>query len=63
MAFDAHSSSVTVAGQVDDQATREKILRCCGNLASVSPVNDRMTVSTPRPGKICPGQTLRIPAL
>ena len=47
--FDADTSTVTVAGQVDDQATKEKILLCCGNVAGVSAVNDMMTVVTPEP--------------
>ncbi len=47
--FDADSATVTVAGQVDDQATKEKILLCCGNVAGVAAVNDLMTVVTPEP--------------
>ena len=47
--FDANTATVTVAGQVDDQATKEKILLCCGNVAGVSAVNDLMTVVTPEP--------------
>ena len=47
--FDADTATVTVAGQVDDQATKEKILLCCGNVAGVSAVNDMMTVVTPEP--------------
>ena len=49
VAFDATTATVTVAGQVDDQATKEKILLCCGNVAGVSAVNDMMTVVTPEP--------------
>ncbi len=47
--FDAESSTVTVSGQVDDQATKEKILLCCGNVAGVAAVNDMMTVVNPEP--------------
>ena len=47
--FDAASATVTVSGQVDDQATKEKILLCCGNVAGVEAVNDLMTVATPAP--------------
>jgi nucleoid-associated protein YgaU len=47
--FDAPSSTVTVSGQVDDQATKEKILLCCGNVAGVQAVNDLLTVATPEP--------------
>ena len=43
--FDANSSTVTVSGTVPDQATREKIVVCCGNVASVERVDDRMTVA------------------
>jgi nucleoid-associated protein YgaU len=38
------TSTVTVTGAVPDQATREKIVVCCGNIASVQQVNDQMTV-------------------
>ena len=47
--FDAHTSTVTVSGQVDDQATKEKILLCCGNVAGVAGVNDLITVAAPAP--------------
>ena len=49
LSFDADSATVTVAGQVEDQATKEKILLCCGNVAGVAAVNDLMTVATPAP--------------
>jgi nucleoid-associated protein YgaU len=49
VAFDAPSSTVTVSGQVDDQATKEKILLCCGNVAGVAAVNDMLTVVAPEP--------------
>jgi nucleoid-associated protein YgaU len=49
VAFDADSSTVTVSGQVDDQATKEKILLCCGNVAGVAGVNDMLTVAEPAP--------------
>ncbi len=47
--FDGTTSTVTVAGQVDDQGTKEKILLCCGNVAGVAAVNDMLTVSAPAP--------------
>ncbi len=47
--FDAAASTVTVAGVVDDQATREKVLLCCGNVAGVGSVNDMMVVNSPEP--------------
>jgi nucleoid-associated protein YgaU len=42
IAFDATSSSVTASGEAPDQATREKIILCCGN---VKDVNDNLTVA------------------
>jgi len=47
--FDASTSMVTVSGVVADQATKEKVLLCCGNVAGVAGVNDMLTVNTPEP--------------
>ena len=47
ISFDAPSGTVTVAGIAPDQATKEKVLLCCGNVASVASVNDMMTVAVP----------------
>ncbi len=47
--FDAASATVTVAGSVQDQATKEKVLLCCGNVAGVEQVDDRLTVLNPQP--------------
>ena len=47
VAFDGASGTVSVSGQAADQATKEKILLCCGNVHGVSQVDDRMTVATP----------------
>ena len=49
VSFDAPSGTVTVAGVAPDQATREKVLLCCGNVAQVSNVKDLMTVSSSSP--------------
>jgi len=49
VSFDAHSSIVTVAGTVADQATREKVVLCCGNVERVAGVNDLLVVSNPQP--------------
>lgn len=49
VAFDAASSTVTVSGSVPDQATKEKVLLCCGNVAGVGAVNDMLTVANPEP--------------
>jgi nucleoid-associated protein YgaU len=45
--FDAVSSTVTVSGVAPDQATKEKILLCCGNVHGVANVSDLMTVAQP----------------
>ena len=45
--FDGASGSVTVSGVAPDQATKEKIVLCCGNVAGVGQVNDMMTVAQP----------------
>ncbi len=49
ISFDAPSATVTVAGVAPDQATREKVLLCCGNVAKVSAVKDMMTVASAAP--------------
>ena len=45
--IDGGSGLVVVSGEAADQATKEKILLCCGNVHGVSQVNDAMTVATP----------------
>jgi len=47
LAFDGDTAAVTVDGAVADQATKEKILLCCGNVAGVQAVNDMITVTEP----------------
>lgn len=47
--FDAATETVTVSGLAPDQSTREKVVLCCGNVATVSKVNDQMTVSAAEP--------------
>ncbi|MDQ3061173.1 MAG: peptidoglycan-binding protein LysM [Pseudomonadota bacterium] len=49
VSFDAPSGTVTVAGVAPDQATKEKVLLCCGNVAQVSAVKDMMTVASTAP--------------
>ena len=49
ISFNAATSTVTVAGVAPDQATKEKVLLCCGNVAHVAAVNDMMTVSASEP--------------
>ena len=45
--FDGVTAHATVSGVAADQATREKIILCCGNVTGVAGVNDLMTVATP----------------
>ena len=47
VSFDGGSGTVTVSGVAVDQATKEKVVLCCGNVERVSQVNDMMTVATP----------------
>ena len=47
--FDAATSTVNVYGVAADQETKEKILLCCGNVAGVATVNDKMEVEDPKP--------------
>ncbi len=47
VAYDGASQTVTVSGVAADQATKEKIVLCCGNVASVAKVNDMLTVAAP----------------
>ena len=47
VAFDGTTCQATVSGCANDQATKEKVLLCCGNVAGVNGVNDLMTVSAP----------------
>ena len=42
-------STATVYGVADSQATKEKIVLCCGNVQGVAAVNDRMTVDQSGP--------------
>ena len=43
--YDANTSTVNVSGTVPDQETREKVVICCGNVASVEHVNDQLKVA------------------
>jgi nucleoid-associated protein YgaU len=47
--FDGATSTVNVAGNVEDQATKEKVLLCCGNVTGVEHVDDALTVTNPEP--------------
>ncbi len=43
--YDGATQTVTVSGVAPDQATKEKVVLCCGNVAAVSKVNDMLTVA------------------
>ncbi|HJV83140.1 MULTISPECIES: peptidoglycan-binding protein LysM [Oxalobacteraceae] len=45
VAYDSSSATVTVSGSAPDQATREKIVLCCGNVQGVAHVNDQINVA------------------
>ena len=47
VAYDGATQTVTVSGVAPDQATKEKIVLCCGNVAAVAKVNDLLTVAAP----------------
>ena len=49
VSFDGASSTVSVAGTVADQATKEKVLLCCGNVDGVDKVDDQLAVTNPEP--------------
>lgn len=43
--YDGATETVTVTGEAAHQATREKIVLCCGNVAHVAKVDDLMSVA------------------
>src|SRR5205823_10194904 len=47
--FDGATSTVSVYGVAPDQATKEKIGLCCGNVAGVAKVNNMMSVDQSAP--------------
>ena len=49
VAFDGATTTVTVSGVAADQATKEKVLLCCGNVEHVAAVNDLLTVKASAP--------------
>ena len=42
--YDGSTQAVTVSGVAPDQATKEKIVLCCGNVQGIAKVNDMLTV-------------------
>lgn len=49
VSFDGASATVAVSGTAPDQATKEKILLGCGNVAGVSQVEDNLLVVMAEP--------------
>ena len=47
--FDGASGVATVFGVAGDQASKEKVLLCCGNVTGVSQVSDMMSVDQSEP--------------
>ncbi|PWW43759.1 peptidoglycan-binding protein LysM [Melaminivora alkalimesophila] len=47
--FEGPEGKVTVTGTAPDQATKEKVTLCCGNVASVTSVDNQMAVTNPEP--------------
>src|SRR5512140_1085267 len=47
--FDGATSTASVFGVASDQATKEKIALCCGNVAGVAKVNNMMSVDQSAP--------------
>ena len=46
---DAALGKVTVTGEAPTQAIKEKVTLCCGNVSSVTSVDNQMTVLNPEP--------------
>ena len=47
--YDGASATASVYGVAPDQATMEKIVLCCGNVAGVAKVNNKMSVDRSEP--------------
>ncbi len=47
--FDGTAAKVTVKGTAPTQGAKEKITLCCGNVASVTSVDNQMDVTNPEP--------------
>jgi nucleoid-associated protein YgaU len=47
--FDAASSTVHVTGTAKDQATKEKVILCCGNITGVEKVTEELAVKQSAP--------------
>lgn len=49
VSYDASQGKVTVTGDAPTQSIKEKVTLCCGNVASVTSVDNQMTVTNPEP--------------
>ena len=49
ISYDGAAGKVIVTGQAPTQAIKEKITLCCGNVASVTSVENQMAVTNPEP--------------
>ena len=49
VAYDAAQGKVTVNGDAATQAVKEKVTLCCGNVSSVTSVDNQMAVTNPEP--------------
>lgn len=49
VSYDGAQGKVTVHGTAPTQAAKEKITLCCGNVASVTSVDNQMNVTNPEP--------------
>lgn len=47
--FDGTQGKVTVLGVAPNQAAKEKVTLCCGNVAHVQSVDNQMSVTNPEP--------------
>jgi nucleoid-associated protein YgaU len=47
--FDPATATVTLTGNVDDQATRERLILAAGNVEGVAQVDDQLQVAHPQP--------------
>jgi nucleoid-associated protein YgaU len=49
VSFDAKTSTVHVSGVAKDQATKEKVILCCGNVEGVEKVSENLSVKESAP--------------
>jgi nucleoid-associated protein YgaU len=50
--YDGATTTASVFGVAPDQATKEKIVLCCGNVSGVSKVNDNLSVDQSEPAAV-----------